>query len=44
MTTAHTGRNYFECRICGYRVATTTPMGACPDCGGRIKNIGVPQE
>lgn len=34
----------FECLSCGSRTTTDSHLGACPDCGGAVKNIAVAQE
>ncbi len=44
MTTARTGRNYYECQTCGHRMTTPASIAACQACGGPVKNIAVPQE
>lgn len=37
-------RRYYECRECLTRVSVTAPLAACPDCGGRLRNLAVPRE
>ncbi|MFC4356486.1 rubrerythrin-like domain-containing protein [Halobium salinum] len=34
----------YECLDCGHRTRSSTQPGACPDCGGEMKNIGVASE
>jgi len=37
-------RRYYECRECLSRALVTEPLAACPDCGGRLRNIAVARE
>jgi rRNA maturation endonuclease Nob1 len=39
-----TDRRYYECRECLSRASVTEPLSACPDCGGRLRNIAVARE
>jgi predicted RNA-binding Zn-ribbon protein involved in translation (DUF1610 family) len=35
----------YECLTCGYRITGEEQYhGECPECGGEMKNIAVPQE
>jgi len=33
-----------ECPNCGCRIHTEERIGACPDCGGELRNLAVPRE
>jgi len=33
-----------ECLDCGCRTHTEERVGACPDCGGELRNLAVPRE
>lgn len=37
-------RRYYECRGCLTRVCVNAHLAACPDCGGRLRNLAVPRE
>jgi Zn finger protein HypA/HybF involved in hydrogenase expression len=34
----------YECQTCSHRVTVEGHQGACPECGGTVKNIAVPRE
>ncbi|WP_276260967.1 rubrerythrin-like domain-containing protein [Haloglomus litoreum] len=34
----------YECYDCSGRVVVDGHQGACPDCGGNVRNISVPRE
>jgi Zn finger protein HypA/HybF involved in hydrogenase expression len=37
-------KSRYECVECLHRVTTDDTVGACPECGGRMKNVAVPRE
>lgn len=37
-------RGYYECHACGSRTTSEQHVGACPDCGGTVRNIAVARE
>ena len=37
-------RRYYECRDCLTRVCVASYLAACPDCGGRLRNLAVARE
>jgi CBS domain-containing protein len=39
-----TGPHAYECVDCGARITADHRPGACPECGGRTRNIGVSRE
>ena len=34
----------YECMECLHRVSTDETLGACPECGGKMKNVAVARE
>ncbi len=37
-------RRYYECRECLTRLSVSESLAACPDCGGRLRNLAVARE
>lgn len=38
------GEKRYECLACMQRIVSEDSYGACPNCGGRLRNIAVPRE
>lgn len=38
------GESYRECTSCHNRIDASPPGGACPECGGALRNLAVPRE
>lgn len=38
------GESVYECWDCLKRVESETPITTCPECGGALRNLAVPQE